>query len=287
MHMHMSKKKEATQKWTDNLTPKIRDKLRKNIELSTNCHPEESGMGVFGVLSNDKQYIVELNMHTCTCRRWQLTGVPCSHACACCRHERIKPETMVSSCYTMKTYFLAYGVQIYPTRDKDEWAAVSATPILPPLYERRAGRRRKNRRQQPEESEDGTKLSRHGAIMHCGYCKEAGHNRSGCSKLKAAVIREVGGDDEEQAEQVPEQTEHVPEQPEQVPEKTEHVAEPNDLVRSKSSRGRKRKPTDKMNELVQQLMEKAKKKKSKMVIDENGDVDFPVILTVSSTFSTY
>ena len=45
--------------------------------------------------------------------------------------------------------------------------------------------------------------------------------------------------------------------------------------------------TDKMNELVQQLMEKAKKKKSKMVIDENGDVDFPVILTVSSTFSTY
>ena len=103
-------------------------------------------MGVFGVLSNDKQYIVELNMHTCTCRRWQLTGVPCSHACACCRHERIKPETMVSSCYTVETYCLAYGVQIYPTRDKDEWVVVSATPILPPLYERRAGRRRKNRR---------------------------------------------------------------------------------------------------------------------------------------------
>ena len=194
---------------------------------------------------------------------------------------------MVSSYYTVETYCLAYGVQIYPTRDKDEWVVVSATPILPPLYERRAGRRRKNRRQQPEESEDGTKLSRHGAIMHCCYCKEAGHNRSGCSKLKAAVIREVGGDDEEQAEQVPEQTEHVPEQPEQVPEQTEHVAEPNEQVRAKSSRGRKRKPTDKMNELVQQLMEKAKKKKSKMVIDENGDVDFPVILTVSSTFSTY
>nr|XP_040245124.1 golgin subfamily A member 6-like protein 6 [Aegilops tauschii subsp. strangulata] len=196
-----------------------------------------------------------------------------------------------------------YAEEIYPTRDKDEWAAVSATPILPPLYERRAGRRRKNRRQQPEESEDGTKLRRHGAIMHCGYCKEAGHNRSGFSKLKAAVIREVGGDDEEhvatdqteQAEQVPEQTEHVPkqheqvpeqtehvaEQPEQVPEQTEHVAEPNEQVRAKSSRGRKRKPTDKMNELVQQLMEKAKKKKSKMVIDENGDVDFPVILTMN------
>ena len=101
MHRHMTKKKEALQKWSGNITPKIRDKIRKNVKLSAHCHPEESGMGVFGVLSNEKTYIVELNMHTCTCRRWQLTGIPCSHACACCRHERIRPETMVSSCYFM------------------------------------------------------------------------------------------------------------------------------------------------------------------------------------------
>jgi hypothetical protein len=36
-----------------------------------------------------------------------------------------------------------------------------------------------------------------------------------------------------------------------------------------------------MRELVEQQMEMAKKKKSKQVIDENGDVDFPVIRTVS------
>jgi hypothetical protein len=40
------------------------------------------------------------------------------------------------------------------------------------------------------ESEDGTRLSKHGAIMHCGYCKASGHNRGGCSELKAAIIRE-------------------------------------------------------------------------------------------------
>ena len=120
MHRHMTKKKEALQKWSGNITPKIIDKLRKNVELSAHCHPEESGMGVFGVFSNEKTYIVELNMHTCTCKRWQLTGIPCSHACACCRHERIRIESMVSSCYSVQTYLCAYGVQVYPTRDKDE-----------------------------------------------------------------------------------------------------------------------------------------------------------------------
>jgi hypothetical protein len=52
------------------------------------------------------------------------------------------------------------------------------------------GPRKKNRRKQPEESEDGTRVSKHGTIIHCGYCKKPGHNRGGCSDLKAAIIRE-------------------------------------------------------------------------------------------------
>ena len=33
----------------------------------------------------------------------------------------------------------------------------------------------------------GNKISRHGRIMHCKYCTEPGHNRSGCKYLKAGV----------------------------------------------------------------------------------------------------
>jgi hypothetical protein len=36
-----------------------------------------------------------------------------------------------------------------------------------------------------------------------------------------------------------------------------------------------------MREHVEQLMEIARKKKSKQVVDENGDIDFPVIRSVS------
>ena len=36
--------------------------------------------------------------------------------------------------------------------------------------------------------------------MHCGYYKAVGHNRSGCSQLKATVLREVVEEEEEQVQ---------------------------------------------------------------------------------------
>jgi hypothetical protein len=80
------------------------------------------------------------------------------------RHERIKPKSMVSSCYSMATYLQAYGGQIFPLRDNDEWAPVDASPILPPLYEKCAGRRKKNRRKQPEETRKQYSTDQHNCI---------------------------------------------------------------------------------------------------------------------------
>ena len=44
--------------------------------------------------------------------------------------------------------------------------------------------------------------------MHCGYCKEAGHNKSGCSKLKAVVLREEEDQNEQTGEFGSDQPEH-------------------------------------------------------------------------------
>jgi len=178
-------------------------------------------------------------------------------------------------------------------RDKDDWAQVIATPILPPLYEKCAGRRKKNRRKQPEESEDGTRLSRHGSMMHCGFCKEAGHNRGGCSKLKATIVRENELAQEENTQQDnhgpsqdsvgPQQENHGPSQdsvgPQQENQGKGKSPSPNVEVKNTRSRGRKRTQSSKMREHVETLMEIARRKKSKHCIDENGDIDFPIIKT--------
>ena len=143
LHRHYTKKKEAIRKGEGNITPKIRIKLRKNTELSNYCEVTASGAGVFAVESYGRDYVVELNKRACSCRRWQLTGIPCSHAIACMKGDRLKPENMVSSCFSLSTYIQAYGQQIFPSVDKDEWEDVNAPPILPPLYEKYSGRRKK------------------------------------------------------------------------------------------------------------------------------------------------
>ena len=191
-------------------------------------------------------------------------------------------------------------------RDKEAWEPVDAEPILPPIYEKCAGRRKKNRRKQPEESADGTRLSKHGVIMHCGYCRQTGHKRGTCEKLKETIAREEEVAEEEmhaqQAAQEDAQQNGTRAREEVTVEESEAAQEdsqqdgrsgrkrkdkgpaPEKEMQEKishSSRGRKRKPSAKQREHVEHLMEMARKKKSKQVIDENGDIDFPVIRTVS------
>ncbi|KAM0822870.1 hypothetical protein ACQ4PT_071234 [Festuca glaucescens] len=103
-HRQYTKRKEANEKMVCTITPKIRDKLRKNTEFSRDVEVSPATNWVFGVESHGRNYVVELNLRACSCRRWQLTGIPCIHSIACMRHERIKPESMVSSCYSMATY---------------------------------------------------------------------------------------------------------------------------------------------------------------------------------------
>ena len=99
--------------------------------------------------------------------------------------------------------------------------------------------------------------------MHCGYCRAAGHNRSGCAEYKAAISREN--------------------QPQSAQRKGKGPAEENNT----SSRGKKRTQSSKMREHVEQLMEAARRKKSKHQIDENGDIDYPIIRTVSANQNIY
>nr|XP_045086124.1 uncharacterized protein LOC123494393 [Aegilops tauschii subsp. strangulata] len=121
MNRIYTKMKEAINKWTGMMCPKISKKLQKLVDFAKSCTAYPSGSKVFQVTGHDHTYRVELGTCTCTCRRWQLTGIPCSHGVAAARRERIKPETMVDDCYNLKFYVKAYGHSICPVRDKKFW----------------------------------------------------------------------------------------------------------------------------------------------------------------------
>ncbi|WVZ66010.1 hypothetical protein U9M48_015289 [Paspalum notatum var. saurae] len=183
MTRHFNKQKELLN-FQGQFCPKIRKKVAKNAEWATTCFPLPSGQGVFQVQVKDYQHIVDISAQTCDCRRWQLTGVPCGHAIACLRHERIMPESVLAPCYSLEAFQKAYAFNIWPCKDQSEWERVGGQ-VLPPSYEKKVGRPPKSRKKQPQEikGKHGPKLSRHGVTMHCKYCSEANHNSGGC-KLK-------------------------------------------------------------------------------------------------------
>ena len=111
--------------------------------------------------------------------------MPCCHAIACLRHERIQPESVLPGCYSVDTFKNAYQFSIWPCRDKSEWEHVNGPTVSPPVYEKKVGRPPKSRKKQQHEvqGKNGAKFSKHGVTIHCNHCSEANHNSGGC-KLK-------------------------------------------------------------------------------------------------------
>jgi hypothetical protein len=184
MTRHYNKQKEA-ERFVGNFCPKIRAKVTRNAEFANLCYPLPAGHGVFQVQIREYTNIVDIFAKTCDCRRWQLTGIPCCHAIACLRHERIQPESVLPECYSVETFKKAYGFSIWPCRDKSEWEHVNGPLVSPPVYEKKSGRPPKTRKKQPHEvqGKNGPKFSKHGVTIHCSHCSEANHNSGGC-KLK-------------------------------------------------------------------------------------------------------
>ena len=42
---------------------------------------------------------MNINSRKCSCRKWELTGIPCCHAVACLWHNNYKPENYVVDWY--------------------------------------------------------------------------------------------------------------------------------------------------------------------------------------------
>jgi hypothetical protein len=61
------------------------------------------------------------------------------------------------------------------------------------VYEKKIGRPPKSRKKQPKEvvGKYGPKLSKHGVIIHCKHCSEAGHNSASCKLKKMGFTTEA------------------------------------------------------------------------------------------------
>ncbi|KAL4302105.1 hypothetical protein GQ457_10G017080 [Hibiscus cannabinus] len=174
--------REEAEKYTEILCPRIQKKLDNQIQNSVRCRPIYAGNFQYQVeCGQGEQHVVNIQNYTCTCRRWDLTGIPCNHAISIINCNNMNVVSSVDPCYKKDTQLSIYGHYISPIRGVNQWTKVEGMePILPPVLRRPVGIPNKKRRLERDEVPTTGKVSKRGSKMTCTKCGKTGHNIRTC-----------------------------------------------------------------------------------------------------------
>ncbi|CAD6252595.1 unnamed protein product [Miscanthus lutarioriparius] len=121
---------EACKAWEGPLTPtmeyKVQDEMLKAGKMTVLCSSET----VFEVRGN-AIFVVNLGNWECTCRRWQLSGLPCMHAIAVFNRLGRSFYDYCPKFFRIESYHLTYSGIIFPIPDMDSVDFGAGANLLP------------------------------------------------------------------------------------------------------------------------------------------------------------
>ncbi|GJR84523.1 uncharacterized protein Tco_0155308 [Tanacetum coccineum] len=171
----LDKKRRIVKKWNVTLVPMAKSYLRsiskasKLICKSNDNHAE--------VKRNGKRWQVVLDERKCSCRVWQVKGLPCVHASAFISFTRDNWEKYYDPYFTIEKFKDAYALGVATMPGKDQWVHIeTGEKIYPPIIKRPAERPRKNRIIAADETK-----KRH----RCKQCVQLGHRQKSCKNPSA------------------------------------------------------------------------------------------------------
>ncbi|XP_073037446.1 uncharacterized protein [Primulina eburnea] len=128
------------------LTPTIEGILRSRFSDAQGMQVFKLGHLEFDVRSRGHSAIVDLESKRCTCRVFDIDRIPCAHAITASWLAKIDLYDMCSEYYSTMSWCMGYSETVYPVPEENEWSRNINFPlVLPPLLEKKVGRRKQNR----------------------------------------------------------------------------------------------------------------------------------------------
>jgi hypothetical protein len=169
-------------KLTDKILPQVTKDLHamsRNLQYVIHRGPNDTAE-IQGTTKELKvwRHTVDLNNRTCSCQRWQITGLPCTHAlCLILSMRNRSVEDYIDDYYSVDKFKKAYEHVIAPMTDRDQWPKVDmGFKLWPPRLMRAAGRPRSRR---IKSAEEGGKTTRQ---VKCKRCGQFGHMAKTCNE---------------------------------------------------------------------------------------------------------
>eukprot|EP00268_Persea_americana_P055235 TRINITY_DN6404_c0_g1_i2.p1 TRINITY_DN6404_c0_g1~~TRINITY_DN6404_c0_g1_i2.p1 ORF type:complete len:600 (+),score=101.53 TRINITY_DN6404_c0_g1_i2:539-2338(+) len=170
--------------WTSILVPSA-EKLVLEAIADSRCYQVLRANEVeFEIVSTERTNIVDIRSRQCSCRRWQLYGLPCAHAAAALLSCGQNAHLFAEPCFTVASYREAYSQMIHPIPDKSLWkeraegteggGAKFDIVIRPPKTRRPPGRPKKKILRIEN-------FKRPKRVVQCGRCHLLGHSQKKCT----------------------------------------------------------------------------------------------------------
>ncbi|CAL8990983.1 unnamed protein product [Prunus brigantina] len=173
MEAFYSRRVESNQ-WVTRLTPSKEEKLQKETTIARSLQVLLSQGSTFEVRGESVD-IVDIDHWDCSCKGWQLTGLPCCHAIAVFECIGRNPYDYCSRYFTVESYRSTYAESIHPVPNVDRplpsESSLAAVTVTPPPTRRPPGRPKMKQ----AESLDIIKRQ-----LQCSKCKGLGHNKKTC-----------------------------------------------------------------------------------------------------------
>ncbi|XP_058189183.1 uncharacterized protein LOC131306774 [Rhododendron vialii] len=182
MMKRMQERREKMRGYNGVLCPNIRTRHNnRTTGASEMCIATWSGERIYQVnCFSGEQFTTYLATHTCTCRRWDLTGIPCPHAIAAINSNHENVDDYVDHWFRKETYMASYEPIIYPLNGAEMWPYTGVIGPLPPDVKKQSGRPKKQRKRAIDEPQSSTKLVRRNTTTTCAQCGQLRHNKRTC-----------------------------------------------------------------------------------------------------------
>ncbi|XP_015954627.1 uncharacterized protein LOC107478987 [Arachis duranensis] len=166
-------------------------KIRKESQKWTSIWSGDEEYQRFEIHGWPTNMAVDLGKSICTCRFWQITGMPCVHACAAISKINRNSEDFCHYWLTMKAYRDTYKHSLNPIPGQDLWERSEQNRPLAPKMKRKPRstiqKRWKDADEEPssvKKSKTETKLKRKYKEFTCTYYGTRGHTKRSCFHRK-------------------------------------------------------------------------------------------------------
>jgi hypothetical protein len=185
-------KKEGIKAMKGKFGPRIVEKIEAEGDKAAYCTSTYAGNGLFEVDCKGKSFVVDLGKKTCSCRKWEMVGIPCAHAFSAILYDGGNPEDYVDHYYSKEMYLKAYEPIVCPVPSEEQWVKTDMDNIEPPKYRVAPGRPKKARKRGPDEPKNPNRIRKGGITMQCSRCRKVGHNTRTCPvKKRQDAIRKA------------------------------------------------------------------------------------------------